>query len=109
MPSSHEDSIETARVVERPATSSAPCRCGRRLTAGTVCVGFDVPPDPIGYLLKKENFCSLECARAYLLETAEVLDATAAGRTLTDYDALYFALRSLLTVVDRQRSLRRVA
>jgi hypothetical protein len=97
------------RVVEVPTPTAARCRCGRALPPGGVSVTFDAPADPIGYLLRGQYFCGLPCARAYLLETSEVLDAAAATGAVSDFESVYAVVHALLAVVDRERSLRRLA
>jgi len=51
------------------------CRCGTRIPAGGTVFGVTVVPPSLEDLFRGGVFCSVECIRAFCLETLEILQA----------------------------------
>ena len=79
----------------RPVVASADgrCRCGTWLPAGASCFTFREVPEILSTIVDSQQFCGIACARAFLLESVEFLDAAAPLAALKDLDATRVALR----------------
>ena len=71
------------------------CRCGRRLLAGDERFVISNPPPSVKPLLANLAFCTVECVRAYLLETladSESLAGRTSDQTVADLRETYLDL-----------------
>jgi hypothetical protein len=88
------------RLGRASARKSEVCRCGTRLPAGSPCLVILNPPSSIEYLLSPRSFCSLRCARAFLLERLaemEALSTPHAEKTISDLREAYLDLARALS------------
>lgn len=72
----------TAQVAPGPIR----CRCGTWIPEGVSCFHFAQPQGPVAALVSEHLFCSVVCARAYLLEALELVQATKAVSVLQDLE-----------------------
>ena len=70
----------TPRLVRRPADVEDRCRCGTRLPLGAACLEIVDVPRELSDWIQGRSFCRPGCARAYLLETIEPLEAAMGGQ-----------------------------
>ena len=83
------------RVVVRVAAGGERCGCGSVLAKGDSVYAVPGVPDLIGPLLAPRSFCSIVCARAFLLETLEFFEAGAIRSMVSDADAVASTLRGI--------------
>ena len=79
------------------------CRCGTSLPSGQPHWEFTRTPDIVAGVLQGVPFCSTNCVRAFLLETIEILAATARPESLTvcdDLEELAVALQHATSVLE---------
>ena len=67
---------------------------------GAPAWAFARVPSPLASLLEDREFCGGPCARAYLLEALALEGTNAAPSVLSDADAVFQALRLLLSLVE---------
>lgn len=82
-------------LMSEPATDSERCRCGSRLSVGGTCWRFAAAPEPLATLLQEVSFCSAGCAQAWLLESLELFEGSAAASVVSDVEAVLSGLRKL--------------
>lgn len=77
------------------------CRCGSVLELGQEDYEFVSAPDNVRAVVEDRPFCSITCARAFLLETMEFLDRPAAASLLSDGRDAYWGLGLLFLIVEQ--------
>jgi hypothetical protein len=82
-----------------PVPAGARCRCGTHLGVGGPCFRFERVPYTVADLFAEERFCGPACARAFILEALEVIEASSAPAVLRDLQEIRVALQYLLTVL----------
>jgi hypothetical protein len=75
------------------------CRCGTRLTSHDVEIVYGAPPANVRGLLHDFPFCSIACARTYLLEGIEFLDAFSDAKSRATCSDLREVMASLTEAV----------
>ena len=75
------------------------CRCGTHLGAETPAYRLDLIPGPVEELVGDQLFCGPPCARAFILEALEVIDASSAPEVLLDLDRMRGEMRRVLLVL----------
>lgn len=81
------------RLVTRTAVGAERCRCGTPMAPGTHVYAFDRVPSEIASLLRHRSFCSVVCARAFVLETLETFEAAWISTVVGDAATVAAALR----------------
>jgi hypothetical protein len=95
-----QDPVSPYRLTPRDSAAGCRCRCGSKVPGTARCWAFAKVPTPLASLLSGQEFCGALCARAYLLEALSLEGSTAAVAVLSDADAVFEALRLLLSVVE---------
>jgi len=70
------------RLVTRPAEVEDKCRCGIHLRLGARCLEIVDVPRELADWIQGRSFCGPACARAYLLEAIEPLEAAEGGQNM---------------------------
>lgn len=91
------------RLSRRPASGHGRCRCGALLRSGTSSYGFEEVPDTLLPWLGRPEFCSVRCARAFMLELMEVLQVSAAPAVLSDFEEVISSVQALLVLTENER------
>jgi hypothetical protein len=89
------------KLEHRGAVSGSRCRCGQRLPERTPCFAFEGIPAALTGLLEGQEFCSVGCVRAYLLETMEVLEGQASPEIISDVHSVYSYLQAMLELATK--------
>ena len=87
-----------------PPTEGERCRCGTQLGPGTGCFQFARVPHALADVLDHQRFCGPACARAFILEALELIDAAPLTPALRDLEDMGVAFRFLLAVMALQAS-----
>ena len=82
------------RLVRGSARGSR-CRCGTTVGPGSSSFGFEKVPPSLEPILKDREFCSVPCARAFLLETLAMMEGSSPPSTLSDLEEVLASLRFL--------------
>jgi len=77
----------------RARSTGSRCRCGTKLEVGSTVVRFRNVPSIISGMLENEEFCGIPCARAFLLEALEFLEAASPLGVATDVEEARVAFR----------------
>jgi hypothetical protein len=78
------------------------CRCGARVPRGGEVVGISSVPASLESVFRGAIFCSPKCARAFCLESLEVLDSldTPASKAMvSDLHELYVGIARTLVMI----------
>ena len=86
----------------RPGARGVCSFCGARIDPATPHYEFTTVPETLRGLLGGKAFCGVACARAFLLETLEVLDCDASGDLVADGDAAASHVRVLIGMMDTE-------
>ena len=78
------------------ARAESRCRCGSVIRAGAVAHRFGPVPGSLERLLSGREFCSVACARSFLLEARETLEASSPPSHLSDLEEVLHSLRHQL-------------
>jgi len=92
------------RLVQRPASGYERCRCGRALGVDIPCFGFEDCPETLRAWLGQREFCSVRCARAFMLELTELLEASVAPSVLSDFEEVSSAVKALFVLTENEGS-----
>lgn len=90
------------RLSPRSASGYERCPCGRHLAVGIPCFVFEEIPYSLRGWLGREEFCSVRCARLYLLELKETLEASAAPSVLSDFEEVNRAVSALFVLTENE-------
>ena len=77
----------------RALSTGSRCRCGTRLEMGSTVVRFRNVPAILSGMLENEEFCEVPCARAFILEALEFLEAASPLGVARDMEEARVALR----------------
>jgi len=69
------------------------CSCGAPLGTGTPGFRFLGLPPSVAAILEGHDYCGARCARAFILEALEFLDAASSTTAVLDLDEVRTALR----------------
>jgi hypothetical protein len=87
----------TASIDSRIVCQSVSCRCGNAIIAGTRHLVIRNVDEMLSATLGIQSFCSLNCVRAYLLETIEMQDSIGSPES----EELAIELHAVLKGIDR--------
>lgn len=89
---------------ERPLEAAQQCRCGSRMERSDIAFRLKGTSQRMADLFQEQEFCSMQCVRAFFLESLSTLDALEAQGVedlVSDLRDTYAALaREFSTIVD---------
>lgn len=88
------------RLSKEPASGYERCRCGTLLPVDIPCFRFDDLPETLRAWLGRQEFCSVRCARAVMLELRELLEVSVAPAVLSDFEEVSSGVKALFVLTE---------
>ena len=93
-PGTFWETAASYRLVQRSARGGR-CHCGTTVNPGEPSLGFEKVPRSLEPLLEDREFCSVLCARAFLMETLAMMEGSSSPSVLSDAEEVLASLRYL--------------